>query len=340
LSSEGVASKKARPKALSIILLLVVVVVIAGAAYAIMSITAPPKYPSKPITMVVPWAAGGGTDRTARMIASLLEKELGVPVVVENKVGGGGTIGHMAAAQAPPDGYTIGVITFELSTFYWLGVANVTYKDFKPLVLYNKDPAAVIVRADAPWKDVRELTEYIRSNPGKLKASGTAMGGVWDIARIGWLKAAGVDPNALPWIPSTGAAPCLQELIAGGVDVCTCSLPEAGSLIEAGKVRALAVMADERNPAYPNVPTLKESGINWSFGTWRGLALPKDTPDYVIDVLHNAMKKVLNSSEWKEFMEKNGFGMAYLPPSEFGKFLESDFNTVGELLKLVGYAKR
>lgn len=334
------ASTSAKKSKALIILIPIIIAVVVGAVYVILTTTAPPKYPSRPITLIVPWAAGGGTDRTARMIASLLEKELGVPVVVENRVGGGGTIGHMAAAKAAPDGYTVGVITFELSTFYWLGVANVTYKDFKPVVLYNKDPAAIIVRADAPWKDVHELIEYIKKHPGELKASGTARGGVWDIARIGWLKEAGVDPSAVPWIPSKGAAPCLQELLAGGVDICTCSLPEAGSLIEAGKVKALAVMADERNPAFPDVPTLKELGIDWSFGTWRGLAVPKDTPDYVVETLHNAMKKILNSDEWKDFMEKNGFGMAYLPPDEFAKFLEKDFNTVGELLKLAGYIEK
>lgn len=325
-------------KTASILLVVIIIAVVGGLAYYYTSVTTGPKYPSKPITFIVPWAAGGGTDRTARMLASLLENMTGWKTVVENRVGGGGTVGHLAAATASPDGHTVGIITFELSTFYWMGLANVTYRDFKPVLLYNKDAAAIIVRADAPWKDAVELTNYIKANPGKLKASGTAKGGVWDIARIGWLKTAGVDPNALPWVPSTGAAPCLQDLIAGGVDVCTCSLPEAGPLIEAGKVKALAVMDDVRNPAFPNVPTLKELGINWSFGTWRGVAVPKGTPDDIVKTLHDALKKVIDSPQWKDFMNKNGFGMAYLPPDEFGKFLENDFKVVGDLLKAAGYA--
>lgn len=324
-------------KSMSIAIIVLIIAVVAGGIYYYTSVSAPPKYPAKPITFIVSWAAGGGTDRTARMLAALLENISGWKVVVENKVGGGGTIGHLAMATAPPDGYTVGIITFELSTFEWMGLANVSYKNFKPVLLYNEDPAAIIVRADAPWKDVIELTNYIKANPGKLKASGTAKGGVWDLARIGWLKAAGVDPNALPWVPSTGAAPCLQELVAGGIDVCTCSLPEAGPLIEAGKVKALAVMADKRNPAFPDVPTLKEKGINWSFGTWRGVAVPKGTPDDIVKILHDNIKKVIDSPQWKEFMQKNGFGMAYLPPDEFAKFLENDYKVVGELLKAAGY---
>lgn len=324
-------------KTMSIVIVVLLIAVVVGGFYYYSSVTAPPQYPSKPITFIVSWAAGGGTDRTARMLAALLENMTGWKTVVENKVGGGGTVGHLAMAAAPPDGHTVGIITFELSTFEWMGLANVSYKNFKPVLLYNKDPAAVIVRADAPWRDILELTKYIKENPGKLKASGTAKGGVWDIGRIGWLKAAGVNPDALPWVPSTGAAPCLQELVAGGIDICTCSLPEAGPLIEAGKVKALAVMSDERNPAFPDVPTLKEKGINWSFGTWRGVAVPKDTPDYIVKTLHDALKKVIDSPQWKEFMQKNGFGMAYLPPEEFAKFLENDYKVVGELLKAAGY---
>jgi tripartite-type tricarboxylate transporter receptor subunit TctC len=325
------------PRKALILLPIVIIAVAVGLIYYFTSSPTQPTYPVKPVTFIVPFAAGGGTDATARMIATLIENMTGWKVIVENRVGGGGSIGHLAAATSPPDGYTVGIITFELSTYAWLGIANVSYRDFKPIMMYNRDAAAIIVRADAPWKSVAELVEYIKANPGKLKASGTGRGGVWDIARIGWLKAAGVDPSALPWVPSAGAAPALQDLIAGGIDICTCSLPEAASLIKAGRVRALAVMDDVRNPAFPDVPTLKELGINWSFGTWRGIAVPKDTPDYIVKILHDTIKKVIDSQQWKDFMSKSGFGMAYMSPEEFRKFLENDFKVVGELLKAAGY---
>lgn len=337
LEGRNMNEKKKKILSLALLFLVGLAVVAAGCIGSKETTTTTPQYPTKPITIIVPWAAGGGTDRTARMLATLLEKKLGVNVVVENKAGGGGTIGHLAMATASPDGYTIGIATWELSTYKWLGLAEVSYQDVTPIILYNKDAAAVIVRADAPWNDIIELTNYIKEHPGELKASGTARAGVWDIARIGWLKTAGVDPSALPWIPSKGAAPALQELIAGGVDVVVCSLPEAKSLIDAGKAKALAVMADERYSAFPDVPTLKEKGIDWSYGTWRGVVAPKGTPDYVVEILHNALKEILESPEWKEFMETNGFGMAYLPPEEFAKFLENDYKAVGELLKAAGY---
>ncbi|MEM1544897.1 MAG: tripartite tricarboxylate transporter substrate binding protein [Candidatus Methanomethylicia archaeon] len=316
----------------AVIVVLLIVAIAAGYWYY-STVTAPPKYPSKPIVIICPWAAGGGTDRISRMVASLLEKELGVPVSVENRVGGGGAVGHTAGATAPPDGYTLTIITWELSMLKWMGFANVTYIDFKPIAQINFDPAAINVRADAPWNNVHELLDYIRKHPGELTASGTALGGVWDIARIGWLKTAGLDPNSVRWVPSTGAAPALQEVVAGGIAITTCSLPEAKPLIDAGKVKCLAVMADERNPAMPNIPTLNELGMKWSYGAWRGFAVPKGTPDYIVKILEDALKKIYDSKEFKDFMNTNGFGMVWRGSSDFAKFLAEDYESVGKLVK-------
>ena len=162
---------------------------------------------------------------------------------------------------------------------HWMGMAKVTYKELKGVGLVNFDAAAVNVRADAPWKTVKELQDYAKANPGKLKASGTGKGGCWDIARAGWLKTAGISVDAIPWVPSSGAAPALQEMMAGGIAGVPCSLPEARALIDAKKVKSLAVMADKRLDLFPDVPTLKEMGMNWAEGVWRGVMVPKGTPD-------------------------------------------------------------
>jgi len=300
---------------------------------------AQPKYPIRPITLIVPWAAGGGTDRISRMVAVLLERELGAPVTVVNRTGGGGAVGHTAGATATPDGYTITMVTVEIAMMHWLGLAKVNYKDFRPVALLNFDPAGISVSATAPWKTYRELHEYIRANPGKLKASGTAAGGIWDLARAGWLKTAGFPTDAVRWVPSTGAAPALAELVAGGVDIVTASLPEAAPLIAAGKVRPLAIMADKRDPMFPDVPTLKELGINWSLGAWRGIAVPKFTPTNVVNVLEKALAKVVENPEFKDFMQKNGFGILYKPAKEFAKFMEEQDRLMGQLMKEVGLAK-
>ena len=149
---------------------------------------------------------------------------------------------------------------------HWMGLAQVNYKDMKGVVLVNFDPASVTVRMDAPWKTLKELEDYIRANPGKPKASGTGKGGSWDLARAGWLKMIGIPQEAMPWVPSNGAAPAMQELVAGGIDVVTFSLPEARAMIEAKKARPLVVMGDNRSDIFPETPTLKEMGKNWVMG--------------------------------------------------------------------------
>lgn len=297
------------------------------------------KYPSRPISFICPWGAGGGTDRVARMLAVLLEKDLGQPVTVVNRTGGGGAVGHTAGATAAPDGYTMTIITVEITMMHWMGLAKVTYKDFKPVALINFDPAGVNVRADAPWATLKDLLDYAKANPGKLKATGTGKGGIWDLARAGMLKTAGIPVDAIPWVPSEGAAPGLAELVAGGVQVVTCSLPEAASLIEAKKVKALAIMGDKRAEIFPDVPTLKELGINWSMGAWRGVGVPKNTPDNVVQVLEKSLQKAVTSAEFKDFMKKNGFGIMWGSAAEFDKFMAEGDKTMGALMKEVGLIK-
>lgn len=305
----------------------------------ISQVQAQAKYPSRPISFICPWGAGGGTDRVARMLAVLLEKELGQPVTVVNRTGGGGAVGHTAGATAAPDGYTMTIITVEITMMHWMGLAKVTYKDFKPVALINFDPAGVNVRADAPWATLKDLLEYAKANPGKLKATGTGKGGIWDLSRAGMLKAAGISVDAIPWVPSEGAAPGLAELVAGGVQVVTCSLPEAASLIEAKKVKALAIMGDKRAEIFPDVPTLKELGIKWSMGAWRGVGVPKNTPDSVVQVLEKSLQKAVAHTEFKDFMKKNGFGIMWGTAAEFGKFMAESDKTMGALMKEVGLIK-
>ena len=234
-------------------------------------------WPERPVTLIVPWGAGGGTDATARIIGSLLEKELGQPVTVVNRTGGSGVVGHAAIASAPPDGYTIGLLTVEIAMMHWQGLTDISGTSYTPIGLVNVDPAGLQVRADAPYKNANELVAAIKANPGKFKASGTGQGGIWHLAIAGMLKDLGVDPAAVPWVPSNGAAPGLQDLVAGGVEIVPCSLPEARSLIDAGKVKSLAIMADAPAALYPNVPTLKgATGSDWKIGAWRGIAAPKE----------------------------------------------------------------
>jgi tripartite-type tricarboxylate transporter receptor subunit TctC len=297
------------------------------------------KFPSRPIQLICPWGAGGGTDRVARILAVLLEKDLGQPVTVVNRTGGGGAVGHTAGATAAPEGHHLTIVTVEIIMMHWMGLAKVNYKDFKPVGLVNVDHAGVSVKADAPWKTMKELLDYAKTNPGKLKATGTGKGGIWDLARAGMLKAAGISTDAIPWVPSEGAAPGLAELAAGGIQVVTCSLPEARSMIEAKKVRALAIMSDKRTDIFPDVPTLKEQGIPYSMGTWRGIGVPKDTPEDIVKLLEKSLEKAVTSPEYKDFMAKNGFGIMWKPSAEYGKFMAEGDQEMGVLMKEVGLVK-
>jgi tripartite-type tricarboxylate transporter receptor subunit TctC len=298
-------------------------------------------YPSRPVTVIVPWGAGGGTDATARIVAALLEKELGQPFNVVNRTGGSGVVGHSAIATAAPDGYTIGMLTVEISMMHWQGLTELSPRSYTPLALMNEDPPGITVGANAPYKTVKDLADAIKAAPpGKMKASGTGQGGIWHLALVGWMKALGLPANQVGWVPSNGAAPAMQDLAAGGLDLCTCSIPEARAIIEAGKARALALMAPERNPVFKDIPTLKEAmGIDYSTGAWRGIAGPKGLPQDVATTLSATLKKVYDSKEFKEFMTNRGFGTVWGDASQFASFMDKGDAQMGDAMKAAGLAK-
>jgi len=314
---------------------------LAGLALAAAALPAAAQgYPSRPITLIVPWGAGGGTDATARIIGSLLEKEVGQPVTVVNRTGGSGVVGHSAIAAAAPDGYTIGMATVEIGMMHWQGLTELSGASYTPLALVNADPAGVQVRADSPYKTVNELLAAIKANPGKFKGSGTGQGGIWHLAIAGLLRDQKIDPAALPWVPSNGAAPGLQDMIAGGIEVAPVSLPEARALIDAGKVRSLAIMNDKPSALYPNVPTLKAAvGSDWTMAAWRGLVAPKGFPAEARDKLSAALRKIVASKEYNEFMAKQGYGVIYAGPDDFAKFMAKSDAELGATMKAVGLAK-
>ena len=297
-------------------------------------------WPERPITLVVPWAAGGGTDATARIVGALLEKELGQPVNVVNRAGGNGVVGHQAISGARADGYTIGMLTVEISMLHHQGLTKLTPKDYTPLALMNVDSAAVTVNANSPYKSMADLVKDIKANPGKLKASGTGQGGIWHLALAGMLNDLKLETSAVPWVPSNGAAPAMLELAAGGIDIVTAALPEARSLIDAGRARPLAVMSDTPVALYPDVPTLKSAiGSSWTMGVWRGIAGPKGLPTDVKKKLETALEKINAGKEYRDFMAGRGFGVAYADGAGFGQFMDKGDVEMGKVLSGLGMAK-
>ncbi len=294
-------------------------------------------YPRKAVSVICPWGAGGGTDRVARYIADELSKALGQPFTVVNKTGGGGAVGHSAGVYAAPDGYTITLVTLEIANMHWLGLTTITYDDFDYIAQFNEDAAGVIVKADAPWNTIHELLADIKANPNKFFFSGSSAASIWDLARIGMFNEAGVPVDSVTWIPTTGAAPSIIELLGGHVDVITCSIAEAASQLDSGQLKALAVMSDERLQRFPNVPTLKEQGINWSAGTWRGISVPKNTPAEVKAILETEVLKIANSEAFKEFMDINGFGIKIRNGAEFYEFAKQQDSAWKSVLELGGF---
>jgi tripartite-type tricarboxylate transporter receptor subunit TctC len=297
-------------------------------------------WPNRPVTVIVPWGAGGGTDATARIVAAIMEKNLGQPFNVVNRTGGSGVVGHSAIATAAPDGYTIGMITVEITMMHHQGLTDLKPTSYTPLALMNEDPPGVQVKADGQFKDIKQLADFIKANPGKLKASGTGQGGIWHLALVGWLNAMGLKADAVPWVPSNGAAPAMQDLAAGGIDLVTCSVPEGKAMIDAGKARSIAIMAAQRNPLFPDVPTLNETlGINYSVGAWRGLAGPKGMPADIAAKYTAELKKAYDSAEFKDFMKSRGFGVVWAPADGFAEFMAKGDASMATAMKAAGLAK-
>ena len=314
--------------------------IVAMATVALVNGPARAEYPERPIQVIVPWSAGGGTDATGRMIAKIMQDELGVPVNVVNRTGGGGVVGHQAIASAKPDGYTIGIVTVEIAMMHWIGLTELSYKDYTPIALYNADPAGVSVNIDSKYNDVGALLADAKANPGKMKGSGTGQGGIWHLALAGMLVEAGMDSGAIGWVPSQGAAPAFADLAAGGIDTVTASVVEARALMEAGKVKVLAVMNDKRLDAFPDIPTLTEAGgPDWKTAAWRTVAGPKGLPADVQAKLAATVEKVYNSQEFKDFMANRGFGMIWGGPDALAKHYETSDADYGKVLKAVGLAK-
>jgi len=295
-------------------------------------------FPSRPMQMVVPWGAGGGTDAVARILASVMQEDLGQPVNVVNRTGGSGVVGHSAIATAEPDGHAIGLATVEIAMMHWQGLTDLTYEDYDIIALVNQDPAGIMVSSNSDYDTIEALNEAIKTEPaGTFSGSGTAQGGIWHVALAGWMVAQGLDAGRVKWVPSDGAASGITDMVAGGVDIVTASLPEGQTMIEAGRIVPLATMGTERHPSYPDVPTLKEAlDIDWTMGAWRGVFAPKGLPDDVKQKLAEAVEKAFNSADYQDFMANRGLGAIYLPSDQAMEFVAKSDASFGDVLKAAG----
>lgn len=314
-----------------------------AAALTLSTLTTPAlaEYPERPIEMIVPWGAGGGTDAVGRIFAQMLQQELGKPVNVVNRTGGSGVVGHTAISRARPDGYTIGIVTIEIDMMHWQGLTQLTHEDFDFLAMVNADPGGLMVAEDAPWQTAADLRDAMKSEPaGTLKASGTGQGGIWHLNMLGWMLSEGIPLQNVAWVPSQGASAGLTDMVAGGVQLVPSSLAEGRALIDAGRVRALATMSDEPQALFPDAPPLKQAtGSDWKLSVWRTIAAPKGMPEDVRAKLTAAIQKAYDSKEYQDFMTERGFGLRWAGPEDTARIVAEDDATLGAVMKEAGLAK-
>lgn len=296
--------------------------------------------PERAVTYIVPWGAGGGTDANSRKVAAMLEQKWGQPFNVVNRTGGNGVTGHSAIARAEPDGYTVGAVTVEINTMHWVGLTDLTYEDITPLALIDIVPASVLVAKDSEFESLEQLLDYARENPGELTASGTSLGGIWHLALAGMLNAEGLAPDAIRWIPSQGAAPALQELIAGGVDIATPALSEGKGLVESGDVRALAYMHDSPMEALPDVPLTTEIlDSGWTLAAFITTSGPAGMPENIACSYAQAIQEIIETEEWAEFKASRGADVVSMSRDELQQFMADNNEALGEVIEAVGLSQ-
>lgn len=297
-----------------------------------------PKFPTKGISIIVPFAAGGGTDAIGRALAKSAEAAFGQPVTVVNKVGANGATGTTDGLNSSADGYTVTMSTVEIAMNPILG--NVAWKpsDFKAVILLNTDAAAVTVKADSPYQTFQDFINAAKANPGKLKIGANAPGAIWHLAALNLQEKAGVQFNLIPF--PGGAGPAITDLLGGHIDAVTVSAAEVSQHVKAGKLRILAVMANDRVKGFPDVPTAKEQGIDVQVSTWRGLSVPGKTPDSIVKALHDGFKKAMDDPKFVEFMEKGNFGIGYMNSADYQKFMNDELDKFRPLLEKAGLAKK
>jgi tripartite-type tricarboxylate transporter receptor subunit TctC len=297
-------------------------------------------WPSRPVTIIVPWAAGGGADTVTRIISAGLEREIPQPVNVVNRTGGNGVVGHVFIANAAPDGYTIGVGTSEIANFKVLGQSDITPASYDLISRISLIPAGVTVKAGGPWPDFAAFASALKEGrKGQFTGSGVGTGGAWHLAAAGMTRAMGLEADRIRWVPSQGGAPALQDLVAGGINVFTGSPVEAKGLADAGQVRVVATMGSARMGLFPDAPTLKELGLDWTFENWFGFVAPRDIPAPVRARLVEALAKAHARADVQEMMRARGIVPIWESSAAFAAFASQASETNAALLRELGLVR-
>ena len=295
-------------------------------------------YPAHPITMVVPFPPGGVADIVGRPLAAVMQKSLKQPVVVVNRTGAGGVVGMASVAKAQADGYTILMGLSSISIFPVSDRINgktpqYELKDFAPIALVTADPTVLVVRADGPYKTVKDFVEAAKKNPGKINYSSSGVYGTLHVAMEIFANAAGIK---LFHVPYQGGGPAVTALLAGQVEASAQGPAAVIGQVKGGKMRALASWGTERLKLLPDIPTFKELGYDAEFYIWSGVFVPAATPAPIVSRLRQAVNEAANSDEFKTAMDKVQTPIAYLDAPEFQNYWDKDAARLKAALEKIG----
>jgi|APIni6443716594_1056825.scaffolds.fasta_scaffold30587_2 tripartite-type tricarboxylate transporter receptor subunit TctC len=296
------------------------------------------KYPFKPIHLIVPMAAGGGTDRVARALAETLKNYLPQPVLVENVPGAGSVTGMSKLNTSKPDGYTLGVVSGYLITTALEGMAKFPATDFTFIAKTSADTFTFSVPAESKHKTLKEMIEASKAEPDKITLANAGTGALTHLAGVALNQNARAKFRIVPFV---GGANELTALLGGHIDAGVFSMSEVlGQSQPGGKIRNLAVFSDRRTPKLPDTPSLSELDIKGiPEGPWQGIAAPKGLPDDIKNILIEAMGKATKDPYWKGFIDKFGYADRYLPGKEFEAFFKEDIQMLEGLMKSIGTIK-
>jgi tripartite-type tricarboxylate transporter receptor subunit TctC len=296
------------------------------------------KYPSKPIHMIVPMAAGGGTDRVARALAEALKPHLPQPVLVENFPGAGSVAGTSRLHASRPDGYTLGMIGGFLITSALQEMTKFPAADFTLIAKTSGETYGFSVPAESKFKSLKEMIEATKADPDKITLGNAGTGALTHLASVAINQNAGSKFRIVPFV---GGAKELTALMGSHIDGGVFSMSEVlGHSGPGGKVQTLAVFSARRFPKLPDVPTLAELGIRGiPEGPWQGVAAPKGLPEEVRAVLAEAIRKAVQEASWKEFLDKFGYSEGFLPGKEFEEYFKADMQMLDKLMKAIGLIK-
>jgi tripartite-type tricarboxylate transporter receptor subunit TctC len=293
------------------------------------------QYPERPIKLIVPWAAGGDTDNIFRPFAPLLQKHIGQTVVIANVGGASGTVGAREAKAAPPDGYTVYAVHDYIHSTYYSGLSDVNYWDFEPICLISATPSVLTASAKTPWHSWKELLEDAKKRPGQITV-GATLGSTSHFFPALVEKAAGIK---FKYVSYDGLAPRMNALLGGHIDLTDSNLTQKGK-VDAGLLRFIAIASEKRDAEMPDVPTLKELGVNVTYEVSRGLLVPKGTPQPVRAKLEQACIKAASEPEYAEAMKKQGTRAEHLDAKAYAEFLKKNDAENKQITADLGLLKR